>query len=94
MIQVPCPHCGPRNVSEFRYSGEGGARPDPATVSPEDWRGYLYLHRNPRGWTKENWYHGSGCRKFFSIERHTHSNEIRAVGAAEESAAADTGDRA
>ena len=26
---MPCPHCGPRNVSEFRYHGEESPRPDP-----------------------------------------------------------------
>ena len=78
MIQLPCPWCGPRNVSEFRYAGEGGVRPDSDTTTPQEWRRYLYMHRNPLGWTKENWYHGSGCRKYFSLERHTETHEIRA----------------
>ena len=77
MIQLPCPWCGPRNVSEFRYAGEGGTRPDSDTTTPQEWRRYLYMHRNPLGWTKENWYHGSGCRKYFSLERHTETHEIR-----------------
>jgi len=78
MIELPCPLCGPRNVSEFRYAGEGGVRPDPETTTPAEWRRYLYMHRNPLGWTKENWYHGSGCRKYFALERHTETHEIRA----------------
>jgi len=78
MIELPCPLCGPRNVSEFRYAGEGGVRPDPETTTPAEWRRYLYMHRNPLGWTKENWYHGSGCRKYFSLERHTETHEMRA----------------
>jgi len=35
------------------------------------------MHCNPLGWTKENWYHVSGCRKYFSLERHTETHEIR-----------------
>ena len=77
MIQLPCPWCGPRNVSEFRYAGEGSHRPDPDTATPAQWRRYLYMHRNPLGWTEENWYHGSGCRKYFSLERHTETHETR-----------------
>lgn len=77
MIQLPCPWCGYRNVSEFRYAGEGGRRPDPDTTTPTEWRRYLYMHRNPLGWTRENWYHGSGCRQYFSLERHTETHETR-----------------
>jgi heterotetrameric sarcosine oxidase delta subunit len=77
MIQLPCPWCGPRNVSEFRYAGEGGHRPDPDTTTPVEGRRYLYMHRNPLGWTRENWYHGSGCRTYFSLERHTETHETR-----------------
>ena len=41
MILVPCPNCGPRNASEFRYVGEPRARP-PDGTGPEQWRSYLY----------------------------------------------------
>ena len=77
MIQLPCPWCGPRNVSEFRYAGEGGQRPDVQTTTPVEWRRYLYMRRNPLGWTRENWYHGAGCRTYFSLERHTETNQAR-----------------
>jgi sarcosine oxidase, subunit delta len=79
MIQLPCPWCGPRNVAEFRYSGELAARPDPATATAEQWRDYLYLRRNPRGWVDETWYHTAGCRRFFRVSRDTVSNETRAI---------------
>lgn len=81
MIQLPCPWCGPRNVSEFRYAGEGGRRPDPGTTTPVQWRRYLYMQRNPLGWTTETWYHGSGCRRYFSLERHTETHETRTPAA-------------
>lgn len=76
MIQLPCPWCGPRNVAEFRYSGEVVARPDP-DATPEQWREYLYHRRNVRGWQDETWYHGAGCRRFFRLARHTETNETR-----------------
>ncbi len=79
MIQLPCPWCGPRNVTEFRYSGEATPRPDPATVSREEWRAYLYLRRNPCGPVEETWYHSAGCRRFFRIERDTVSGETRSA---------------
>lgn len=79
MILLPCPWCGPRNVSEFRYVGEAKGRPDIASVTPAVWRDYLYTHANPAGWVRENWYHRSGCRQFFGAERHTVSNEVRST---------------
>lgn len=79
MILLPCPHCGPRNVSEFRSFGEATSRPDPDRATPEEWRAYLYLRRNPAGWTTETWCHVSGCRAFFIAERHTVTNEVRAT---------------
>ena len=81
MIQLPCPWCGPRNVSEFRHVGEATPRPDPVSATPEQWRGYLYLRRNARGWTEETWYHSAGCRRFLRLTRDTVSNRIQPPGA-------------
>jgi sarcosine oxidase subunit delta len=79
MMLLPCPHCGPRNASEFRYLGEERSRPDPAGTTPEQWRAYLYEKTNPAGWTTETWVHALGCRAFFTAERHTITNEVRSV---------------
>ena len=77
MFRIPCPHCGPRNRTEFRHVGERSSRPDPQSVTPEEWRGYLYDQRNLADWTAETWYHVAGCRKFVNVDRHTLTNEIR-----------------
>ncbi len=77
MILISCPHCGPRSTSEFRYAGEASARPDPNATTPEEWRAYLYTKSNPAGWTTEKWFHGTGCRRYFTVERHTITNEVR-----------------
>ncbi len=62
MILIPCPHCGPRNSSEFAYVGERRPRPDPNATTPAEWRAYLYEKRNPAG---------------LAVERHTVTNEVR-----------------
>jgi len=77
MIALPCPWCGDRNVSEFRYVSEVVSRPDPATATPQQWRDYLYLRGNARGWVTEWWYHRAGCRQFFTLDRDTRTDETR-----------------
>jgi sarcosine oxidase subunit delta len=77
MMLVPCPWCGPRDAGEFGYVGEVVPRPDPARTTAAEWRDYLYLRRNPAGWTLERWYHRMGCRRYFIVERDTVTHEIR-----------------
>lgn len=76
MIELPCPWCGYRNVSEFHYLGEQTLRPDPATTTPEQWRGYLYLRLNTAGPLHERWYHRAGCRRYFEALRDTTDNTV------------------
>jgi heterotetrameric sarcosine oxidase delta subunit len=76
---VPCPYCGQRNASEFRWGGEFMQRPDPNDVTPEQWRNYLYFRANLAGWITETWYHREGCGRYFRAERHTITNQIRAT---------------
>jgi len=82
MMLVPCAWCGPRDAAEFQHVGEAVPRPDAGRTTREQWRAYLYLRANPCGWTTETWYHRMGCRKFITVERHTETNQIRAVRAA------------
>jgi heterotetrameric sarcosine oxidase delta subunit len=79
MITLPCPWCGPRNVTEFAYGGETVARPDAATVTPAEWRVYLYVRANQAGPVTETWLHRAGCRRYLVVERDTTSNEVLAV---------------
>lgn len=78
MILLPCPWCGPRNSAEFRYVGEPTPRPGPDATS-QQWRRYLYVRSNLKGWVTENWYHRAGCRRYISVQRHTETNQTRAV---------------
>jgi heterotetrameric sarcosine oxidase delta subunit len=77
MLLLPCPWCGRRNADEFGYVGEVVARPDPAATTPEEWRGYLYLRANRADWTTERWFHRMGCRRYFTVDRHRTSGEVR-----------------
>ena len=77
MILLPCPYCGPRNASEFRYVGEVSERPDPNATGVEGWRAFLYARNNPAGWTTETWFHSAVCRQHLVVERHTTTNEVR-----------------
>jgi sarcosine oxidase subunit delta len=37
---IPCPHCGPRDIYEFRFGGEVNVRPDERGTTPEEWAEY------------------------------------------------------
>ncbi len=77
MLILDCPHCGPRNSSEFRHAGTSRERPDATSVTAEKWRDYLYTQQNAAGWVRENWYHAMGCRRYIAIERDTVTNRTR-----------------
>jgi heterotetrameric sarcosine oxidase delta subunit len=79
MILLPCPNCGPRNASEFRYGGEVRPRPDLNTVTPEEWSDYVYMRANSLGVLREWWYHRAGCGLWFIAERHTKTHEVAAT---------------
>ncbi|HDH02655.1 MAG TPA: sarcosine oxidase subunit delta [Actinobacteria bacterium] len=87
MLLIECPHCGPRNGTEFTYSGKIQPRPVMKGSDFEaraEWRRYLYEEDNFAGFAKERWFHGNGCRKFLDIERHSVTNEISSVSPAGE----------
>jgi heterotetrameric sarcosine oxidase delta subunit len=82
MMQIPCPHCGPRAQAEFVYE-----RTVDSVVSldaaPEEAMQTLFARTNPRGVDEEIWRHTFGCRAWMVITRHRVTNEItdvRAVG--------------
>lgn len=77
MILLPCPWCGERDASEFRYVSEMLPRPDPETATTRQWRDYLYLRGNKRGWVTERWYHRAGCRRYLVLERDTSTDKVR-----------------
>ena len=81
MLLSPCPWCGSREETEFRYGGEAHvARPaQPDRLSDAEWAQYLFMRSNPKGLFAERWTHASGCRHWFNAMRHTVTHEIVAV---------------
>ena len=77
MQVFPCPFCGLRDEAEFHFAVEAGhARPEPAAeVSDADWAAYLYLHKAPKGASREVWLHTT-CGEYFIMTRNTVSREV------------------
>jgi sarcosine oxidase subunit delta len=79
MLRIPCPWCGERDETEFRYRGDAG-KPRPASGADlAAFSAYVYERDNPLGWHVEWWLHVGGCRKLLKVVRHTVSHEIHAV---------------
>jgi sarcosine oxidase subunit delta len=79
MLRIPCPWCGERDETEFRYRGDAG-KPRPASGADlAAFSAYVYERDNPLGWHVEWWLHVGGCRKLLKVVRHTASHEIHAV---------------
>jgi len=84
MLRIPCPWCGERDETEFRYRGAAHpVRPD-AADDLEAFTAYVYERANPRGWHLEWWLHTGGCRQLLKVVRHTVTHEIAAVTGAQE----------
>ena len=81
MLLIPCPHCGPRPETEFRYGGEAHiARAGrPSDLDDHAWADFLYLRNNPKGLHHERWRHIHGCGRFFNCVRDTVSDRIFAT---------------
>ena len=78
MLVIECPFCGPRNSSEFSFSGLVKPRPE-GDPSQAEWRKYLYEQDNFAGFARERWFHVNGCRTFIDMVRHSVTNEIRSI---------------
>ena len=77
---ITCPYCGPRDLSEFAYQGDGNrTRPDPASTDQEAWNAYVYERLNPAGDHNEIWQHSGGCRAHLAVVRNTLTHRISSV---------------
>lgn len=78
MMLVPCPHCGPRNETEFHYGGQANVSypEDPYALSDAEWARYLFYRENPKGPFAERWVHSMGCRRWFNAVRDTVTYEF------------------
>lgn len=78
MLIITCPHCGPREETEFACGGEAHiARPlAENSLTDAEFADYLFLRDNPKGMFLERWRHTAGCRRWFNVARDTVSHEI------------------
>jgi heterotetrameric sarcosine oxidase delta subunit len=75
---LSCPHCGPREVTDFAFGGEVSKRPA-ERPSQHDLSAYNYFRVNRAGVQREWWYHRSGCRAWFIAERDTTTNRVLSI---------------
>jgi heterotetrameric sarcosine oxidase delta subunit len=79
MLRIPCPYCGTRDESEFRFGGESHVERPGLEVSDAEWADYLFNRNNPKGLHYERWCHTYGCAQWFNVVRDTLTHEIYAV---------------
>jgi len=81
MLLITCPHCGPREETEFSYGGEAHIeRPkQPDQMSDAEWADYVFMKSNAKGVFLERWVHSHGCRRWFNAARDTVTYEILAI---------------
>src|SRR2546430_13927621 len=80
MLRIPCPWCGERDETEFRYRGDASKVRPAADAGLAAFTAYVYERDNHCGWHLEWWMHGGGCRRLPKVVRHTLSHEIHAGG--------------
>jgi sarcosine oxidase subunit delta len=91
MLRIPCPWCGLRDESEFRYRGDAARHRPPADAGLEAFNSYVYQRDNLRDWHTEWWLHVGGCRRLLKVVRHTFTHEIRSVAPAAEPGSTEPG---
>ena len=75
MLRIPCPHCGERDYTEFRYGGDATkVRPAHGSGDLKTWHDHVFLFDNPKGGHREFWQHVQGCRQWLVLERDTATN--------------------
>lgn len=83
MLRIPCPLCGERDYTEFRYGGDARKRrPSHGLPDLKVWHDYVFLFDNVKGPHREFWQHVVGCRQWLVVERNTATNRIEASGLA------------
>jgi sarcosine oxidase subunit delta len=76
MQHFPCPWCGERAETEFRYAGDAGTERRGRAIDDRGWAQYLYFRRNAKGPAKECWIHTAGCGRWFELHRDTVTHEV------------------
>jgi heterotetrameric sarcosine oxidase delta subunit len=67
---LSCPHCGPREIEEFRLRAVAGD-PHAATAFAR-----VYLRTNVTDRSVEHWQHERGCRSWLVVRRNPSTAEV------------------
>lgn len=86
MLRIDCPHCGPRDHTEFAYGGDANPRRPGDDAGSRAWFEFVYIRDNPRGPHDELWQHTLGCRAWIVVTRDTLTHAILGVGRPDASA--------
>ena len=79
MLILTCPNCGAECAeTELAAGGEAHLKRFGPGSSDEDFAGYLFQRKNPRGVHFERWRHAFGCGKWFHAARDTVTQEFHA----------------
>ena len=77
MLQLTCPHCGmTAEETEFAPGGEAHLKRFGPGSPDDEFEGYLFYRKNPRGLHFERWRHAFGCGKWFHAARDTVTLEV------------------
>jgi sarcosine oxidase subunit delta len=78
---LSCPHCGPREATEFEYGGEVTQRPIGPSQPRRELSSYLYFRANAAGPQREWWFHSAGCGRWLIATRDTVTGAVGSVEA-------------
>ncbi|PKP73299.1 MAG: sarcosine oxidase subunit delta [Alphaproteobacteria bacterium HGW-Alphaproteobacteria-6] len=77
MLTLECPCCGViADETELQPGGEAHLKRFGPGSSDDDFDGYMFARRNPRGVHFERWRHAHGCGKWFLAARCTATLEV------------------
>ena len=77
MLVLHCPNCGADCAeTELTAGGEAHLKRFGPGASDEEFTGYLFSRKNPRGVHFERWRHAFGCGKWFHAARCTVTLEV------------------
>lgn len=77
MLILTCPNCGLAvEETELVPGGEAHVKRAGPGASDEEFDGYLFLRKNPKGVHFERWRHAMGCGKWFLAARCTATMEV------------------
>ncbi len=77
MLLLTCPCCGvDADETELAPGGEAHVMRFGAGASDDDFEGYLFHRKNPKGVHFERWRHAMGCGKWFHAARATDTLEV------------------